>query len=159
MDTEDGLTNGEYEELCADMRAVNEQYFDLYIRDLSKTRISRAKVNQYLGDVDVFLNDYLLRYSIHTMVEGPRMIADYLGDFFIKKLPWSTPASIKTTATSLKKFYECMLRHGKIPQADYDFLCSEIRKNLAKWCKFCEAYNTPEKPEIDDPDGPLIFYL
>ncbi len=159
MDTDKDMTNGEYEELCADVRVVNEQHIDLFFEDLTKARVSRAKVNQYLGDVEVFLNDYLLRYSIHTMEEGPRMIEDYLGDFFIKKLPWSTPASIKTTAASLKKFYECMLQHGVIPQEDYDFLCGEIRKKQAKWCRLCEEYNTPEKPEIDDPDGPLIFYL
>ena len=48
------------------------------------------------------------------MEEGISMLDEYLGNFFIRKCMWSTPANIKTNATSIKKFYKCMLEHGKI---------------------------------------------
>ena len=53
-----------------------------------------------------------------TMEEGVTMLGDFLGDFFIRKCMWSTPATVKTTATSLKKFYKCMAEHGKIEKKD-----------------------------------------
>lgn len=54
------------------------------------------------------------------------MINGFLG-IFLRKCMWSTPGNIKTTATSIKKFYKSMLDHEKIKKEDYGHLCSEIR--------------------------------
>ena len=59
---------------------------------------------------------------------------------------WSTPGTIKSTAASIKKFYKCMLEHGKIEKADYEFLCREIKEGMPIWQEDCAVYNG----ELDD---------
>ena len=75
----------------------------------------------------------------------------FFGDFFIRKCMWSTPASIKSTAASLKKFYKCMLQHGYIDKESYDYLCFDIKENMEDWQEECAIYN--------DPDEPNPFYM
>lgn len=57
----------------------------------------------------------------------------------IRKCMWSTPSTVKTTATSLKKFYKSMAEHGKIEKKDYDHVCHDIKES-------CESYNNPYLP-------------
>ena len=72
------------------------------------------------------------------------MIDDFLGYFFIRKCVWSTPATIKSTAASIKKFYKCMMEHGKIPKEDYERFCIEIRMGMEEWQNDCAIYNDPD---------------
>ena len=78
------------------------------------------------------------------MEKGISMLDEYLGNFFIRKCMWSTPANIKTNATSIKKFYKCMLEHGKIEKEDYDILCSSIKDSMEIWQYDYAIYNDPE---------------
>ena len=80
------------------------------------------------------------------MDEGVYMIDMFLGYFFIRKCMWSTPASIKSTAASIKKFYKCMLDHGKIEKEDYNSLCSEIKEGMSDWQADCAQFNDPDAP-------------
>lgn len=56
---------------------------------------------------------------------------------------WSTPGSIKSTATSIKKFYKCMLDHKKIEKDQYQLLCETIKENMGQRQFGCELYNDP----------------
>ena len=56
---------------------------------------------------------------------------------------WSTPGSIKSTATSIKKFYKCMLDYKKIEKDQYQLLCETIKENMEQWRFDCELYNDP----------------
>ena len=80
------------------------------------------------------------------MEEGISMLDEYLGNFFIRNCMWSTPATIKTNATSIKKFYKCMLEHRKIEKEDYSFLCSCIKDSMKSWQCDCAIYNDPDNP-------------
>ena len=80
------------------------------------------------------------------MNEGVGMTDMFLGDFFIRKCMWSTPSTIESTAVSIKKFYKCMMDHGKIEKRDYDFLCSEIKENMERWQEDCALFNDPDEP-------------
>ena len=80
------------------------------------------------------------------MEESVTMLGDFLGDFFIRKCKWSTPATVKTTATSLKKFYKSMADHGKIEKKGYDYVCRDIKESMAYWQECCAEYNNPDFP-------------
>ena len=54
---------------------------------------------------------------------------------------WSTAGNLKTTATSIKKFYQCMLELGHIDQEHYDELQSTIKDNMDIWIEEIEEYN------------------
>lgn len=81
-----------------------------------------------MRNVDFYINDFPLYYDIKRYKQGIETIDDFLGDFFIRKCMWSTPASIKSTVTSIKKFYKCMLDHQNIKKDDYGKLCYLIKE-------------------------------
>lgn len=74
------------------------------------------------------------------------MLGDFLRDYFIRKCMWSTPSTVKTTAASLKKFYNCMAEYGKIEKKDYDYVCRDIKESMEYWQESCESYNNPHLP-------------
>lgn len=75
------------------------------------------------------------------MEDGCAQVNGFLGDFFIRKCMWSTPAAIRQYCASLKKFYKSMLGAGLIQQTSYDQLLDEIKYGKEEWCDRCEAFN------------------
>lgn len=73
--------------------------------------------------------------------KGAMMIDLFLGDYFIYKCMWSTPATIKSTAASIKKFYKSMMDHGNLDKEDYKNLCEEIKEEMEMWQTECEMVN------------------
>ncbi|MBD5466157.1 MAG: recombinase [Lachnospiraceae bacterium] len=132
-----------YEEECVKIRKSNAELLTLFEADLTTKGLSQKTVRSHLSNVDFYVNEYLLREEPRPMENGVSMIDMFLGYFFIRKCTWSTPQTIKGTAASIKKFYKCMLDHGRIPKIDYDFLCSEIRDNMEQWQADCAMYNDP----------------
>ena len=129
----------DYDEKCDTIREENEKYLDIFEKDLAG--LSPKTVRKHLGNVDLFINDYLLLEDVIRMDEGIDQIDDFLGDFFIRKCMWSTPATIKSTAASIKKFYKSMKEHSFIEAEDYDRLCSTIKENMDDWQRVCAVYN------------------
>ena len=62
-------------------------------------------------------------------------------DEFLRERIWSTPSSIRSNATSFKKFYECMPGHGAVEKESYDYPAEMIRKGMKFWTGNCEQYN------------------
>lgn len=94
-------------------------------------KMQEKKIYNHLSNANLFINDFLVYRMNVTMEESVTMLGDFLGDFFIRKCMWSTPATVKTTATSLKKFYKSMADHGKIEKKDYDYVCRDIKESMA----------------------------
>jgi hypothetical protein len=65
---------------------------------------------------------------------------------------WSTPGKIKSTATSIKKFYRSMMQRGNINESNYRHLIETIRDNMDCWLEDCESYNDPNAP------NPFAFF-
>lgn len=141
----------EYDEKdCEKIRATNEKYLDIFEKDLTDAGLSIKTINSHLSNAYFYINEFLLREDAHPMEDGVGMIDMFLGDFFIRKCMWSTPATIKSNATSIKKFYKCMLEHGKIQRNEYDYLCSEIKEGMPQWQADCEQFNDPFAPNPFD---------
>lgn len=133
-----------YEEECEALRKENEKYLALFKEYLEKAGLKAKTIRDHLSNVDFFINDYLLYYDEIPMEEGYDQLDDFLGNFFIRKCMWSTPATIKSTAASIKKFYKCMLEHGFVDKEAYEELCSDIKEGMPYWLDDCEEYNDPE---------------
>ena len=131
-----------YEKKCEEIRRINAELLGMFEKDLSS--LSPKTIKKHLYNVDFYINEYLLHYDAQTMEHGIEMIDDFLGYFFIRKCVWSTPSTIKSTAASIKKFYKCMMEHGKIPKEDYEKLCIEIRLGMEEWRDDCAIYNDPD---------------
>ena len=49
-------------------------------------------------------------------------------------------------ASSLKKFYKCMLSYGHVEKEQYDELCKTIKDGLDEWIADCKQYNDISQP-------------
>lgn len=135
-----------YEKACKKIHQENETYLDLFETDLILSGLSEKTIYRHLKNVDFYINTFLLREEPRPMTDGTSYLSCFLGNFFIRKCMWSTPGNIKTNATSIKKFYKCMLDHKKIDKDSYDYLCRDIKDNLITWQTDCEIYNDPDAP-------------
>lgn len=136
----------DFEEKSAELEKRNDEYLDIFDKELSLAGLSDKVINRHISNVNFYLNTFLIRYEMLSMEEGTSYIGVFLGDFFIRKCMWSTPASVKSTAASIKKFYKCMLKNGKIDKDAYDSLCYEIKECLPDWMEDCAQYNDPDTP-------------
>ena len=127
----------EYDKQCCEYEERNDKLLDLFTDDLIKVGLKDQTIINHLDNVKFFLNVYLLSYGPSTMEMGISKLDDFLGYFFIRKCLWATPATIKSTAASIKKFYKCMLEHEYICQKDYDDLCLCIKENMKHWQESC----------------------
>ncbi len=134
----------DYDKKMKQTRKTNQQYLDQFKKWLQKKGLVEKTIKQHLSNADFYLNDYLTYYDFHKMQDGTKMIDDFLGDWFIRKCMWSTAATVKSTAASLKKFYQCMMELGYVKKEDYKELCDEIKESMEYWVDSVERYNSPD---------------
>ncbi len=144
FDADEDETDTEYVDYTAmstRIRQRNDELLEIFVDDLEASGFSDKTIDRHLTNADFYLNTFLLRENLCTMEDGLYMLGSFLGNFFIRKCLWSTPATIKTTAASIKKFYKSMLDHGFIEKEDYAALCEEIRESMGEWQALCETFN------------------
>ena len=134
----------EYEKECETIRTENEIYLDLFEKDLLASGLQEKTVRRHVRNAAFYINTFRLHEEPKPMKEGTECAGSFLGYFFIRKCMWSTPESIRSTATSLKKFYRCMLEHGYIDQQSYDDMYYNIKENMEDWQADCAMYNDPD---------------
>ena len=132
-----------YEKKCDAIKEENARMLQLFEEDM--VGLKPKTIDRHLDNVEFFLNTYLLRMGLNDYIKGMDYVDDYLGNFYIRKCMWSTPGNIKTTATSIKKFYQCMLKHEMIQKPDFECMCETISENMWKWQVDCEMYNDPDE--------------
>lgn len=115
---------------------------ELFYKDIS--HLSDKTIRNHMSNVSFFLNNYLIYYQSADYKEVNNEIGMYFSDFFIRKCMWSTPATTKSTAASLKKFYKSMVDHGKFSKEDYKELCTTIKDEMEYWQEECRAFNDGE---------------
>lgn len=131
-----------YERDAARYRAENETYLTEFEEWLRRSGLKASTINKHVGNLDFYLNDFMQYYDAQPMAEGTKMVGEFLGEWFIRKAMWSTPASIRQNAASIKKFYKCMLEGGHIDRQDYEYLLASIKDGLDDWCDTCAIYNS-----------------
>ena len=141
--SERNITLIDYLDFSKNNKDTNHEYLLLFHEDLEN---AGKKIYNHLSNTNLFINDFLVYRINVTMEESVTMLGDFLGDYFIRKCMWSTPSSVKTTATRLKKFYKSMAEHGKIEKKGYDYVCRDIKESMAYWQKCCAEYNNPDFP-------------
>ena len=74
----------------------------------------------------------------------------FLGYWFIRKAMWASQSSIKENASSLKKFYQCMLEKGFIEQQDLDELKLTIKEEMPEWLATVRRYDDPDIEDMEE---------
>ena len=135
MDYED------YEEEIKKIKKKNKKYISEFTKWLKEKKLTDKTINKHLSNVSFYIDVFLNYYEPQKMEAGCYCLNEYFSDFFIRKCMWSNANSTKSTAASLKKFYQCMYELGHINKDDYDYLCDEIKENMEDWQEQVEAYN------------------
>ncbi len=119
-----------YEEDVKKITKKNERYLKAFENWLVDKNLSEKTIRNHVENADLYINNYLTYYDANKMEEGTSMVYSFLDDWFIRKCLWSSVASIKATAASIKKFYQCMCELGFVKKDDYDMLCHVIKENM-----------------------------
>ena len=125
-----------FEKQCDEIREINAKYIEEFVDELSKKGFVDKTIKRHYGNVDFYLNDFLLREDALTMENGCKdeYLSDFFGYFFIRKCMWSTPDTVKSTIASLKKFY-------RLSKEDYEEFTDTIRVNKEYLIDCCSEYN------------------
>ena len=145
----------DYEEKLEKERKKNKKYLDEFDAWLNEKILTKKTIENHVMNADLYINEYLNYYDVHKMEDGCYETNDFFSDWFIRKCMWSTGASTKSTAASIKKFYACMLELGHIKKESYKELCDDIKDNMEDWIEAVEEYNNVDFDDIDEDD--LLF--
>lgn len=111
----------------------NEKLIQEFCESMKAEGLKSSTINKHSQNIELYINDFLTYYQEKTAEEGWNNVDDYLGDWFINKVMWSTPNSVKENITSIKKFYKYLYETGKISKANYDELLTVIKSEKDIW--------------------------
>ena len=93
-------------------------------------------------------NEFLLYEGATEAKEGVDEVNMYLGYWFIKKVMWASQTSIKSNATSLKKFYTFMEEKKLVDKEDLNNLKQTIKEDMPEWLDTLGRYDNPSVEDI-----------
>ena len=140
----------QYEQDCARIRKDNEIILANFRKWLSDKELSSKTIESHLENIDFYINEFLLYEEATDASEGLYQVDLFLGFWFIKKAMWASKSSIKSNATSIKKFYEFMLEKGNIDEEGFIELKEEIKTNMQDWLDTMDRYDDPEIEDMED---------
>ena len=132
-----------YEADCEKIRKKNDNLLDDFESWLKASGLKDKTIRNHTGNVDFYINDFLLYEDAIEAKDGASSIGMFLGYWFIKKASWSSPAQIKANAASLKKFYQFLFEKGQIDKEDFDDLKDRIKEEMPEWLAKMNRYDDP----------------
>ncbi len=139
-----------YEQDCKRIEEENEILLDDFKKWLAKKDFSQKTIDKHAYNVDFYINVFLLCEEAIDAEGGINSIDYFLGYWFIKKAMWSSKYSIKSNATSLRKFYLFMLEKGQINEEAYDDLKECIKEEMQGWLDTMDRYDDPEIEDMEE---------
>jgi len=140
----------QYEQDCKRIREDNEKILNEFEKWLSDKKLSPKTIANHCDNVEFYIDEFLLYEEAIDASEGVYEIDYFLGFWFIKKAMWASKSSIKSNATSIKKFYEFMLEKGNIDEEDYIDLKEEIKNKMQEWLDTMDRYDDPDIEDMEE---------
>jgi site-specific recombinase XerD len=122
-----------YEQDCKKIRKNNKRLLNEFQVWLKSSGLSENTIKKHFSNIDFYINEYLLYEDAIEAIDGVGSVNMFLGYWFIRKAMWSNQSSIKSNATSLKKFYTFMHEKGLIDKKDLIDLKQTIKENMPEW--------------------------
>ena len=111
-----------WEKKVEDNHKRNEQFINEFEEWLKEKNLVDKTIRKHINNANLYINDFL---------DG----------WFIEKCLWASKNSLKETAASIKKFYECMSEKGYIKTEDYKHLFNEIKENMDDFLDQMDAFD------------------
>lgn len=116
----DGTLNADhltrYEQVMNEVQANNQLLlaeFQNYL--INSEGLSTKVVKKHVDNMALFVDEFLLYYTIKTPLKIADEVFDYLADWFPRKVAYG-PSEVKAAGTSLKKFIKFMVVAGEFDQ-------------------------------------------
>ena len=133
-----------YEMECEKRKEENQIYLNGFTRYLELKKLSQKTIDKHAGNIDFYINEFLLYESPQKAAEGTHELNYFLGYWFIKKAMWATPTSIRENCTSLKHFYSYMNQIGQVSDEELSELKNEIKESKDEWVETVRKYDDPD---------------
>ena len=118
----------------------NEKLLAGFEQWLIDAGLSDATIGRHVDNISFFLEHFLQYYEPVDARAGADYVAEFLGDWFIRKAMWSSEASIKGNAASLKKFYTFLAERGEVERQVVKNLNQTIKAGMPVWLDSMREY-------------------
>jgi hypothetical protein len=139
-----------YEAECNRIRGENEQLLADFADWLRESGLADSTIRGHADNIDFYINEFLLYEDALEPQEGIIEVSMFLGYWFIKKAMWASPASIKSNAASLKKFYTFLHQRGLVEKEDLEMLKATIKEEMPEWLATVDRYDDPSITDMED---------
>ena len=119
----------------------NEKFIQEFEEWLNQKGFVKKTIRKHINNASLYINNYLNYYDAAKMEVGVYSVHGFLDEWFIEKCLWSSRNSLKETAASIKKFYECMSEKEHVKKDDYKSLCREIKDNMDEYLKQMDTFD------------------
>ena len=142
----------EYEQACEKIRASNQLLLDDFAAYLERSGFSERTAYKHQSNIEFYINEYLLYDDAVPPEEGLNgdYVSMFLGYWFIKKALWASKTSIKSNATSFKKFGKFLFERGQIDIEDFESITEIIREEMPEWLDTLARYDDPSVEGYED---------
>jgi hypothetical protein len=140
-----------YDDDCEKIRDENEKLLKEFGVWLEASKLVPKTVKGHVSNVDFYINEFLLyEEPVQQAQDGIYGVRMFFGYWFIKKASWATPASIKSNAASLTKFYTFLLGKGLVDQEALDEWKAQIKEEMPEWVATMKRYDDPSIEDMDE---------
>ena len=137
------LESMDYDDACDIIIKSNEKIILEFWNHLKSKGLSYKTIQTHVDNVDFYVDTFLLRYDLLTLEHGTDadQLDDFFSYFFIRKCMWSSPKTIRSNATSFKKFYKFLAQRGDIEPQRYIDLTITIKTKMSEWLDEYQRYS------------------
>ena len=140
----------DWEKKVEENKKRNEKFIKEFDSWLNEKGLVKKTIRKHLNNASLYINVYLNYYDVSKMEDGVHYVHGFLDGWFIEKCLWSSRNSLKETAASIKKFYECMSEKEYVKQEDYRKLCREIKDNMDEYLEQMDAFDNDTYYDMSD---------
>ena len=138
----------QYEKDCEAIRKANQQLLTEFSAWLKTAGLAAGTIKNHCSNIAFYVNEFLLYEEAMEAKDGVTEVDSFLGYWFIQKAMWSSQASIKSNAASLKKFYTFMYEKGLIDKQALADLKEDIKDGLPLWLETLARYEDPDEEDV-----------
>jgi len=120
----------------------NEELFKGYKFWLHMATMPKQEKEQFYAAITFFANTYLTMNEVIQIDKGFTEIDSYLGDYFIREVPWAEPDTIEITGQGFINFYLYLNKAHDLPNEDLDYVKSLIKSETDKWIKSYHLFHS-----------------
>ena len=141
-----------YKTECQTIKTNNNKLLVAFENWLKSAGLKEKTIQNHLNNINFYINNFLLYNDDEaTPAEyGTLHISNFLGYWFIKKALWASKVTIKSNATSIKKFYSFLSEENKIDVEHLNTLKKTIKNRMPEWLATITRYDDPYIEDMEE---------